>query len=102
MNYKSTLGTGNEGLYWLGRIREQDPAATVIMITAHGEINTAVRALKAGASDFSVKSQAEARVERYRRLPSGAWEYSDVTSGTVELCTGAVLDLTLLYDGLPA
>ncbi|AYA35973.1 sigma-54-dependent Fis family transcriptional regulator [Hymenobacter oligotrophus] len=55
MNYKSNLGTGNEGLYWLGRIREKDPAATVIMITAHGEINTAVRSLKAGASDFVVK-----------------------------------------------
>ncbi|QJX47036.1 sigma-54-dependent Fis family transcriptional regulator [Hymenobacter taeanensis] len=55
MNYKSTLGTGNEGLFWLGRIREKDPSATVIMITAHGEINTAVRSLKAGATDFLVK-----------------------------------------------
>ncbi|SFQ58781.1 sigma-54-dependent transcriptional regulator [Hymenobacter arizonensis] len=55
MNYKSTLGTGNEGLYWLGRIREKDPTATVIMITAHGEISTAVRSLKAGATDFIVK-----------------------------------------------
>ncbi|MCC2546582.1 sigma-54 dependent transcriptional regulator [Hymenobacter sp. BT175] len=55
MNYKSTLGTGNEGLYWLSRIRELDPAATVIMITAHGEISTAVRSLKAGATDFIVK-----------------------------------------------
>ncbi|GAB3290534.1 sigma-54 dependent transcriptional regulator [Hymenobacter humi] len=55
MNYKSTLGTGNEGLYWLGRIREKDPTATVIMITAHGEIGTAVRSLKAGATDFIVK-----------------------------------------------
>ncbi|PJJ54921.1 sigma-54-dependent transcriptional regulator [Hymenobacter chitinivorans] len=55
MNYKSTLGSGNEGLYWLGRIREKDPGATVIMITAHGEVSTAVRALKAGATDFIVK-----------------------------------------------
>ncbi|MCC3153591.1 sigma-54 dependent transcriptional regulator [Hymenobacter sp. BT770] len=55
MNYKSTLGSGNEGLYWLGRIREKDPTATVIMITAHGDIGTAVRSLKAGATDFIVK-----------------------------------------------
>ncbi|HEX8505300.1 MAG TPA: sigma-54 dependent transcriptional regulator [Hymenobacter sp.] len=55
MNYKSTLGSGNEGLYWLGRIREKDPTATVIMITAHGEISIAVRSLKAGATDFIVK-----------------------------------------------
>ncbi|OUJ72267.1 sigma-54-dependent transcriptional regulator [Hymenobacter crusticola] len=55
MNFKSTLGTGNEGLYWLGRILERDQQATVIMITAHGEISTAVRSLKAGATDFIVK-----------------------------------------------
>ncbi|MCB2408837.1 sigma-54-dependent transcriptional regulator [Hymenobacter lucidus] len=55
MNYKSTLGTGNEGLYWLGRIREKAPGSAVIMITAHGEVSTAVRSLKAGATDFLVK-----------------------------------------------
>lgn len=55
MNFKSSLGTGNEGLYWLGRILERDKDATVIMITAHGEVSTAVRALKAGATDFIVK-----------------------------------------------
>ncbi|GGF06174.1 sigma-54-dependent transcriptional regulator [Hymenobacter cavernae] len=55
MNFKSNLGTGNEGLYWLGRILERDKEATVIMITAHGEISTAVRSLKAGATDFIVK-----------------------------------------------
>lgn len=52
--------------------------------------------------EYVLVSQAEPRVERYRRLPSGAWEYSDATSGTVELTTGAVLDLAKLYDGLPA
>ncbi|GAB2465850.1 sigma-54-dependent Fis family transcriptional regulator [Hymenobacter qilianensis] len=55
MNFKSNLGTGNEGLYWLSRILERDKDATVIMITAHGEISTAVRSLKAGATDFIVK-----------------------------------------------
>lgn len=42
------------------------------------------------------------RVERFRRLPSGAWEYLDVSSGSVELSTGAVLDLAALYADLPA
>ncbi|HEX8350526.1 MAG TPA: sigma-54 dependent transcriptional regulator [Hymenobacter sp.] len=55
MNFKSNLGSGNEGLYWLSRILERDKDATVIMITAHGEISTAVRSLKAGATDFIVK-----------------------------------------------
>jgi Uma2 family endonuclease len=52
--------------------------------------------------EYVLVSQGEPRIERYRRLPSGAWEYSDVTTGTVQLSTGAVLDLARLYDALPA
>lgn len=51
--------------------------------------------------EYVLVSQGEPRIERYRRLPSGQWEYSETTSGTVDLVTGAVLDLTRLYDGLP-
>lgn len=51
--------------------------------------------------EYVLVSPTEPRVERYRRLSSGAWEYSDVTEGTVVLLTGAALDLTKLYDGLP-
>jgi Uma2 family endonuclease len=46
-------------------------------------------------------SQTEPRVESYRRLPSGAWEYRDTTEGILQLTTGAILDLAALYDGLP-
>jgi DNA-binding NtrC family response regulator len=55
MNFRAGLNTGNEGIYWLGRIKEIDPDISVIMITAYGDIETAVRALKAGASDFILK-----------------------------------------------
>ena len=51
--------------------------------------------------EYVLVSQDAARVERYRRLPGGTWEYSDVRAGTVELTTGAVLDLEKLYAGLP-
>lgn len=51
--------------------------------------------------EYVLVSQAEARVERYRRLPSGAWEYTDVTDGVLQLSTGATIDLAKLYDGLP-
>lgn len=51
--------------------------------------------------EYVLVSQAEPRVERYRRLPTGTWEYSDVTDGSVELTTGAVIDLAKLYEGLP-
>ncbi len=55
MNYRSGQATGNEGFYWLSRIREQAPATAVILITAYGDVRTAVRALKAGATDFLLK-----------------------------------------------
>ena len=55
MNYRSGQATGNEGFYWLGRIREYYPTTAVILITAYGDVRTAVRALKAGATDFLLK-----------------------------------------------
>jgi DNA-binding NtrC family response regulator len=55
MNFKAGINTGNEGIYWLGKIREICPEISVVMITAYGDIETAVRALKAGATDFVLK-----------------------------------------------
>ncbi len=55
MNFNSTINTGNEGIYWLKKIREWQPSASVIMITAYGGIDLAVRSLKEGATDFMVK-----------------------------------------------
>lgn len=55
MNFKSSLHTGNEGLFWLRRIKELKSDAGVIMITAYGDVDLAVRSLKEGASDFVVK-----------------------------------------------
>jgi two-component system, NtrC family, response regulator HydG len=55
MNFNSTINTGNEGLFWLKKIREFGSEAAVIMITAYGDIDLAVRSLKEGAADFVVK-----------------------------------------------
>ena len=55
MNFTSSINTGNEGLFWLKEIRKIRPDASVIMITAYGAIDLAVRSLKEGASDFVVK-----------------------------------------------
>jgi len=55
MNFTAGVNTGNEGIYWLGKIKEAYPEISVVMITAYGDIDTAVRALKAGASDFVLK-----------------------------------------------
>ena len=55
MNFSAGINTGNEGLYWLKRIKEMSPDISVIMITAYGDVELAVRALKEGATDFVLK-----------------------------------------------
>jgi two-component system response regulator HydG len=55
MNFNSAINTGNEGIYWLRKIKEWKPNICVIMITAYGDIDLAVRSLKEGANDFVVK-----------------------------------------------
>jgi two-component system response regulator HydG len=55
MNFNSSINTGNEGLFWLRKIKEFGSEAAVIMITAYGDIDLAVRSLKEGAADFVVK-----------------------------------------------
>lgn len=55
MNFNASINTGNEGIYWLKRIKTLKPAIAVIMITAYGDIDLAVKSLKEGAADFVVK-----------------------------------------------
>src|SRR5213075_2568426 len=55
MNFNSSINTGNEGIFWLKKVKEIDKNMAVVMITAYGDIDLAVRSLKEGASDFIVK-----------------------------------------------
>ncbi len=55
MNFSKDTTSGKEGFEWLGIIKEKDPSAVVIMITAFGDVEMAVRALKDGATDFILK-----------------------------------------------
>ena len=55
MNFNGLVNTGNEGLYWLSRIKEVDKGVAVILITAYGDLDLAINSLKKGASDFLVK-----------------------------------------------
>jgi two-component system response regulator HydG len=55
MNFTRDSISGDEGFYWLRKIKELDPAVVVILITAFGDVNTAVDAVKAGATDFVLK-----------------------------------------------
>lgn len=55
MNFSKDITSGKEGFHWLGQILEKDPNSVVILITAFGDVEMAVRALKQGATDFILK-----------------------------------------------
>ncbi len=55
MNFSAGVNTGNEGLYWLQRAKELKPNTEVVLITAYGDVELAVKALKKGAADFILK-----------------------------------------------
>lgn len=55
MNFKAGINTGNEGIFWLREIKKKYPHLEVVMITAYGDIELAVKALKDGAADFVLK-----------------------------------------------
>jgi len=55
MNFSRGATDGQEGITWLKRILQDDPDAVVLMITAYGEMDLAIEAMKSGASDFIAK-----------------------------------------------
>jgi len=55
MNFTLDASSGQEGFYWLKKIMAMDNDAVVILMTAYGDVNTAVQAVKAGATDFVLK-----------------------------------------------
>ena len=56
VNYASGHWDGEEGLYWLNRIRElPNNSPAVVLITAFGDIDLAVKSVQQGAEDFITK-----------------------------------------------
>ncbi len=84
MNFKAGINTGNEGLFWLREIKKRAPLVEVVMITAYGDVELAVRSLKEGAADFVLKpwdnEKLKATLEAACRLRSSSLEISDLRS----------------------
>lgn len=55
MNFKRDAISGQEGFFWLEKIKKADPDAVVLFITAYADTEKAVKAIKAGATDFIPK-----------------------------------------------
>ena len=82
MNFKPGDTSGEEGLQWLGKILELDPTANIIIITAYGDVNVAVRAMKIGAVDFIVKPWQN---EKLLGTVSAAYKLSQTTKKVKKL-----------------
>lgn len=74
MNFDARKLDGEEGLFWLNRINETPNAPAVVLITAFGDIDLAVRSVQQGAEDFITKpwnnqiliQKLEAAIEKHR------------------------------------
>jgi len=62
MNFAAGVNTGNEGIFWLREILKHDPLAIVVLLTAYGDVQLAVRSIKEGATDFIQKSWEEEKI----------------------------------------
>ena len=62
MNFQRGNTEGAEGIKWLERIREKDPDVVVILMTAYGDVDLAVKGIKAGAFDFILKPWQNAKL----------------------------------------
>jgi len=86
MNFTKDVSSGKEGFFWLNKILEIDPSAVVVMITAYGDIQMAVKAIKAGASDFVLKpwenEKLLATIHSSMKLRQKSVELEDLRSRT--------------------
>jgi two-component system, NtrC family, response regulator HydG len=96
MNFNSSINTGNEGLFWLKKIKEEYRSqAAVIMITAYGDIDLAIRSLKEGAFDFMVKPWQN---ERMLATIKEAVKRKENKSGTQKPNPASIFETELLGE----
>ncbi len=55
MNFMAGVTSGNEGIFWMNRTRQLSPQTQVVMQTAYGDIELAVKSIKEGAVDYLPK-----------------------------------------------
>jgi len=84
MNFRAGVNTGNEGLFWLKEIKKRAPLVEVVMITAYGDVELAIKSLKEGAVDFVLKpwdnDKLKATLDAACRLRNSNLEISDLKS----------------------
>jgi DNA-binding NtrC family response regulator len=111
MNFAAGVNTGNEGFFWMNKILEADGDASIILITAYGDVEMAIRAIREGASDFILKSWDREKVlstilsayqlslskREISQLKSRQKHLIDDANKNVDFCRGSNLKMMDLY-----
>jgi len=91
MNFTGDATSGTEGFLWLDKILEICPSAIIILITAFGNIEMAVKAVKAGATDFVLKpwqnEKLLATISSAMNLSKSKQEIASLLSTRKQLCS---------------
>lgn len=102
MNFGPGESSGEQGLNWLKQILDIDPNAVVVMITAHGSVNTAVDAMKQGATDFIAKpwqnEKVVATMSAAVKLRQSRVETEALRQTNEELVRDAIVDKDIIGE----
>ncbi|HZF27947.1 MAG TPA: sigma-54 dependent transcriptional regulator [Gammaproteobacteria bacterium] len=112
MNFARGADSGAEGLAWLAKILEIDPGIVVVLMTAYGDVSTAVNAIKAGATDFVLKPWQNEKLvatvtaalslrdsrDEVGRLRSRERELVDAASGAVQPVIGNAAPMRHVFE----
>ncbi len=89
LNFAIGRSDGAEGLVWISRILERYPEVSIIILTAHGALDLAVKAVKRGAFDFLEKpfinEKLVATVNAAQQLSASKQALRDSTSHNKQL-----------------
>lgn len=95
MNFSAGINNGNEGLFWLGEVKEHFPSVEVVLFTAYADIDLAVRGIKEGATDFVVKPWTNAKLiatlQAARRLKKSRQEVKQLKEIKRTFAPGSVM-----------
>lgn len=65
MNFNTDINTGNEGLFWLSELRNNNPNQKVVLFTAYADISLAVEGMKRGAIRLHREAVGEREIARH-------------------------------------
>jgi len=104
MNFRKGDSDGRAGLYWLNHVRSVAPDSSVILMTAYGEIELAVKAIKEGASDFVLKpwknEKLLATIIAALRLGRSRQEVQKLRSAQKQITSDETVDLIGQSDAI--